>query len=166
MEVKLKKKECFKCNKTKPLSEFYKHAQMADGHVNKCKECNKKDVQKNYRDNIDHFKEYDRKRAVLSHRVSARKEYAKTEAGKAAGKRSKEKWVANNPIKRLASTIVRNAVRSGKLIKPKQCQSCGSKPRRLHGHHDDYAFPLVVRWLCPGCHVKWHRENGEGANAS
>lgn len=42
-----KLKACRKCNKIKPISDFYKHPQMADGHLNICKECVKRRSQNN-----------------------------------------------------------------------------------------------------------------------
>lgn len=157
-------KRCFKCGEEKLYSCFYKHSQMKDGYLNKCKDCTKADVSKNYRDNIEHYKEYERYRAVLKHRIEAKKRYSVTVKGKIAGNKAKRKWVEANPIKRLCAVVVRNAVRRGGLIKPKFCETCGIESKRIHGHHCDYAFPLDVMWLCSKCHAKWHKENGEGLN--
>jgi len=37
-------KKCFKCGVVKSIDSFYTHTQMADGHLNKCISCTKKDV--------------------------------------------------------------------------------------------------------------------------
>lgn len=37
-------KICFKCDTLKSIDEFYSHKKMKDGHLNKCKECTRKDV--------------------------------------------------------------------------------------------------------------------------
>lgn len=39
-------KVCFKCGVEKVIIDFYVHRQMGDGHLNKCKECTKRDVKK------------------------------------------------------------------------------------------------------------------------
>jgi hypothetical protein len=58
----MKNKDCFKCGESKPLSEFYKHKQMKDGHLNKCITCNKKDAMAHRSENLEKIREYDRER--------------------------------------------------------------------------------------------------------
>jgi ribosomal protein S27AE len=129
-----------------------------------CKECRKQLVRENRAKNADYYRNYDKKRFKEDPRVSERhKKYQQTEAGKASIDKSKKKWTAQNPVKRSAAWMVGNAVRDGRLMKQYSCSECGSGGR-IHGHHDDYAFPLVVRWLCGKCHTQWHHENGQGKN--
>jgi len=137
-------KECFKCGVTKPLSEFYKHPQMGDGHLGKCKECTKTYVRSNRRENIDRYRAYDRERGSRQPKGYC-SEY-------------REKF----PNKYKAHGIVARAIRAGKLfIEP--CEVCFTTDQ-VHAHHDDYLKPLNIRWICAGHHSQWHKENGEGLN--
>jgi len=150
-------KTCFKCKELKPLESFYKHPEMKDGRLNKCKECNKKDVRENYASHRQHYQEYERRRANSPSHIKAKKIYAKTEAGKAAFSRANKKWKNNNSEKIAAHLLVRYAIKAGRIIKPVNCQECGKGDVRIEGHHEDYAKPLEVNWLCSPCHRKRHR---------
>lgn len=146
-------KTCRECGIEKPLADYYVHKQMADGHLNKCKSCVKLRVSINLEKNADYYREYEKRRANLPHRVEARKQYAKTENGKIAKKRASKKYAETNPLRRAAQIIVGNAVRDGKLIR-QPCLVCGDKAQ---AHHPDYSSPLDVVWLCRFHHIETHK---------
>lgn len=136
-------KACFKCGITKPLSDFYKHSRMADGHLNKCKECAKSDVhQHRYGAARDRVLAYDRARAA-------------TEVRKENAKRVYARWKAEHPDRRNAQAILGNAVRAGRVTPWPVCAlpECNDKPE---AHHADYDQPLLVVWLCSAHHKQAH----------
>jgi hypothetical protein len=139
-------KKCFKCNEEKPISDFYAHSGTKDGHLNKCKVCTKKDAYdlRHNSDSREKILAYDRARGARQS-VEYFKEY-------------KEKY----PKKYKAHNLVHYAIKSKKLFR-EPCEVCGRE--ETHGHHDDYAKPLNVRWLCAEHHHQWHAKNGEALNA-
>jgi hypothetical protein len=145
-------KTCFKCNAKKPLSAFYAHAQMKDGHLNKCKECTKADARKNIMEKREYYRQYDKARASMPHRVSARKAYRKTAEGKKAVANAHKRYKSRFPGRWAAQKIVGNAIRDHKLIK-QPCFICGDK---AEAHHPDYSRPLDVVWLCNRHHREAH----------
>ena len=129
------KKTCFKCNKTLPLGAFYKHKAMADGYLNKCIECTKKDVNIHRLLNINRIREYDRARG---NRQSS--SYVK-------------EYRAANDDKYKAHSAVGVALRTGQINKL-PCFICGCE--KTEAHHPDYSSPLDVVWLCPAHHKQTH----------
>ena len=132
-----KVKECFKCHEEKPVEEFYRHPQMADGHLNKCKECNKRDVRENRAKRIEYYREYDRERG--------NRQTPEYRAG----------YIKIYPDKYKAHNMVHNYIRDGKLTRKTECEECGGDSN-IHAHHEDYSKPLDVVWLCAACHAKRH----------
>lgn len=148
---------CIKCEIEKPDTEYYRSTIRANG-TGECKTCTTARVRANRAENIERYRDFDRNRANLPHRVKARKEYAQTEQGKVATARAKEAYYYRHPTRSAAKSAVNHAIRDGKLQKPSQCECCNSKVA-LHGHHCDYNKPLDVMWLCDPCHKAWHKDN-------
>jgi len=135
-------KVCFKCEKEKPLDEFYKHSRMADGYLNKCKGCSKNDANKHRSENLDKIRAYDRERGKNAARVKQR-----TEVNRA--------WRAEDKRRQKAHYAVSQAIRNGR-IQREPCIRCGEV--KSLAHHEDYDKPLDIMWLCQPCHKQRHKE--------
>ncbi len=154
-------KTCVDCNIEKDISEFYKHKDMLDGYLNKCKTCVKKRISNHRIKNIEQIRAYDRKRGRLEYRLEANRFRNKsrnmTEEQKELSRLSNIKWQEKNKIKRSCHIILNNAVKYKKITKPNKCSECGCDGV-IQGHHEDYEKPLDVLWLCQVCHKKLHRK--------
>lgn len=125
-------KRCFKCGLVKSSLEFYRHPQMADGFLGKCKSCTKLDVMVHRDSNLEAVRRYDRERSSLPHRRADRVARFKRKA-------------LEEPLKYSARVAVSNAVRDGRLLRV-PCEVCGAV--NSEAHHEDYSKPLEVVWLC------------------
>lgn len=138
------KKGCFKCGQQKPVDDFYRHPQMGDGRLGKCKECTKRDVSTNYAAKRDRYSQYEHDRNKSQSRREKRLQYQRNHRRKF-------------PEKDKARRMVARAVKSGKLLRPNFCGCCG-RFGQVQAHHTDYSKPLDVIWVCFVC----HREHEHG----
>jgi hypothetical protein len=131
-------KTCFKCGEEKPVDEFYRHPQMGDGHLGKCKECTKADVRRHRAANLDKIRAYDRERASLPHRAVLRARISKAD---------RKKHPQRARIRLQSSRKFTNP--------PETCSVCGEQPEtRIERHHYDYDDPSHFVWVCKPCHYK------------
>ena len=135
-------KECFKCKTIKPLTEFYRHSEMADGHLNKCKQCTKHDVAEHREKNLDKIRAYDRERGKLPERIKLSVEVNRA-------------WRSEDLRRQRAHNMVSHAIKKGELTRM-SCIRCGNL--KTEAHHEDYDKPLDVMWLCSPCHKQRHKE--------
>jgi len=129
-------KKCFKCHGVFPLTQFYKHPMMADGHLNKCKECTRKDSAK---------------------RLEIKKqdpEWVEKERIRHINKFRKYRHGTEEEVKKInARAMVTRAIAENK-IKRLPCVVCGNP--KSQGHHEDYDKPLEITWLCIRHHNDRH----------
>ncbi len=133
-------KRCTGCDERLPLGEFYRHPAALDGHAGKCKSCTRAAVRANYSKHREQYREYERARF----QEPERRAYANAQSAK---------YCRENPGKSRARWAVNNAIRDGRLFR-RPCEVCGASA--AEAHHDDYAKPLDVRWLCKKHHHEHH----------
>jgi hypothetical protein len=131
---------CKRCGQVKPITDYPRKTRDKHGYsLSACKTCANA-------------------RRLISNR-EAHRAIAKTEAHRERQRnyqRAHPRRRVLNPLKRHAREAVREALRTGRIVKPRNCQDCGAQ-KRLDGHHADYSLPLKVEWLCASCHGVRHR---------
>lgn len=152
-------KVCKECGVLKPYTAYNKNYVKIGEVLHVCKACLNIRAKTYRQNNLEKWREYDRARAFLPHRVEARRKNQKRwttdpELKKLHQTRTKE-WQLKNTEKRAAHVLVGNYLRDGKIIK-KPCERCGSE--HSEAHHDDYSKPLEIMWLCKTHHGHRHRE--------
>ena len=102
---------------------------------------------------------------VLSdfNRQSGRNWLYRSECRLCQNRRRRANKMAKDPIKFKSRYKVRDAIKSGKLIRPDRCQSCREKGK-IEAHHIDYNEPYNVKWLCYQCHRKLHGQKVKPKN--
>lgn len=139
---------CSRCKRYLLAVEFSKCRSRPNGLHAYCLECNRK------------MQAAERARRGEEYR-EMRRRYRASEKGR----RAYARYVPAHPWQKWAQTQVWLEIAAGRMVKPDTCSECG-RGGLIDGHHDDYAKPLEVRWLCRWCHREWHRLHGEAANAN
>ena len=137
-------KTCGSCNRTKPISEYYKHRTNCDKHYNDCKVC--------------HIEKMTKRQWILRQTIAGKeltrkisRNYRKT----TRGKNNKKRYRQNHPEQTKSRSAVAYAITKGILepIKTLFCSLCPNQAEHYH-HHKGYAPKnrLVVSPICTNCH--------------
>jgi hypothetical protein len=151
-------KKCFKCKREKSKKEFYRHPQMADGYLGKCKECTKKDSSVRTVGRVclecnQAFKTWPQEVKRGSGLTCSRECYYKRLKKIAKREDQSPKWRGDN----VGRGALHNWVER-QLGKPSKCKHCGTEEARVY----DWANlsgkykRQISDWvrLCRMCHTK------------
>jgi len=174
---------CSRCKDWKKADEFYTHRAGPNGLRSACKVCLRKcagaQYQKARDKNLEYARQYRRefpervRKANADHhqrnkakRLNANAEWR--EANTDHLRSYRRSHMEEHPETYAARAAVNNAIRAGKLVRPAECDVCGTTAGRINGHHDSYEKDrwLVVTWMCDTCHAFTHARRKEQANAA
>src|SRR5690554_3903326 len=110
-------KNCFVCGRTQPLSEFYRHPRMADGHLNKCKECTKRHVRENRRKRHDYYVAFDRERNKTEERIERERKRTIERRKDPERRRTFRFPEVSAEQKKRATHALGNAIRDGRVTR-------------------------------------------------
>jgi len=152
-------KQCICCQEIKPLSEFHKHSQMKDGHINKCKMCVCAYVSKWAKSEAGKLSNkryrHSKKGKISRHR------YGNSDKKRAARMRAYPKYYAAHQPQAKAHAQIMIAVRAGRLPRPDTlpCYYCNEMAK--HYHHPSYELEhrLDVIPVCVKCHNFFHNKD-------
>jgi hypothetical protein len=117
-----------------------------------CPKCKRKLPATHYHKGWWKCKDCGKIESLLPHRVATKRAYNRT-------------YVKThyNSLIATARAAVGYAIKTGRLVPPESCQSCGTIPTRRDGkraiqahHHNGYKDQLNVTWLCQCCHAQTH----------
>jgi|SRR6185312_2103864 len=164
-------KICTRCGISRPDEQFGRNKKMRDGLDSWCNPCRSERQRARYSANSEKYREYSReyrKTSANPRLYSARYRKDHHEDVLATTRRWREKnrekvaaygAAIRGTLNRKARDAVNLAVKTGKLtVTP--CERCGYAIG-VQAHHEDYARPLDVTWLCRACHGERHREINE-----
>ena len=142
-------KQCYGCDKVKPLDGFYKNAASSDGHMSRCIDCIKEYARaKKAADNALRPAGWKQKTKDMA---EYKKEWIAANPGYMTLK--KKEWWQKNRERLKIKDAVRYAVKTGKLVKL-PCIECGEL--KVEAHHPNYENALDVVWLCRKHHNEIH----------
>jgi hypothetical protein len=160
---------CGACGKNKEASAFYTERRRKSGLSWACRSClqdrraqQKRNARTRSGRGARHRQRLARRRLLLSFgRMLQRLLRARTPRP-AAERVPRVDWSrdlhCHGLTQKQARAKLNMGVALGWIIKPSSCERCNQPTvsRRLHGHHDDYDYPLRVEWLCRECHSIEH----------
>lgn len=172
-----KKKNCTKCKKTKPLSEFHKKPDMADNRSNQCKECARRRNRERYAINSEKVIKRTRAWYVANPKKvkKIQKRYRQGNLEKDIAKQNKRRVQKRNAGGSYTEEDIQKLLKQQNEV----CNACGKKLIQYNkkNYHVDHIVPIVsggTNWpenlqlLCPTCNlskgdkhpIEWARENG------